>query len=215
MSENIEGAAAKRAASGAGRSSGTFAGLVGYLLGRGRRGGKGSKKSGPQTAADWHNEEIAKRYDFGRENTRTLRDWQIDESKANTSFTREEGAKNNDFIRTRASNKDAATIRRGDWASAARTGARYSAGDIIINDGGGFSVSGPRQGSAPLKTPKPPTGRAGSARDAIAPSKSTVPKGKQFTPPAPAAPAAPARAPRGTSKPGGGKSALTGLDQPV
>ena len=192
MSENIEGAAAKRAASGAGRSSGTFAGLVGYMLGRGRNKKGSGRSSGPQTAADFHNQEIAKRYDFDRENTKTLRDWQIDESKANTGFTREEGAKNNDFIRTRASNKDAATIRRGDWASAARTGARYSAGDITINDGGGFSVSGTRQGSAPLKTPKPSTGRAGSARDTIAPSKSTVPKGKQFTPPAPAAPKRPA-----------------------
>lgn len=192
MSENIEGAAARRAASGAGRSPGAVAGLVGYLLGRGRGGGKGSKKSGPQTAADFHNEEIAKRYEFERENTRTLRDWQIDESRANTGFTREEGAKNNDFIRTRAANQDASKIRRGDWASAARTGARYSAGDITINDGGGFSVSGTRQGSAPLKTPKPRTGRAGSARDAIAPSKSTVPKGKQFTPSAPAAPKRPA-----------------------
>jgi hypothetical protein len=200
MSENIEGAAAKRAASGAGRSSGTFAGLVGYMLGRGgkKRGSGGGR--GPQTAADYHNEEIAKRYEFERENTRTLRDWQIDESKANTGFTREEGAKNNDFTRTRAANEDATKIRRGELAAAARTAKRTGVSNLAVQADGGFNLAmfdRPDTPASPAKT--------------IAPAKSTVPKGKQFTPPAPAAPARTPRAPRGGSKPKGTGTPPKGL----
>lgn len=222
MSENIEGAAAKRAASGAGRSSGAFAGVLGYMLGRGgKRSGRG-KGSGPMTAADFHNQEVARRYEHGRENENTLRDWQIDESRANTDFIRSESGKTNDFIRTRAGARDDSDIRKSEIASIARTGARNSAGNIEVEYGRGYSVSGTNPGAMPLKQvlpPKPPVkrtttgtrttgtrttgtkttgtkttgtrttgtrttgttgGRAGSAKDAIAPARSTVPKGKQF-----------------------------------
>lgn len=72
MSSNVEGEALKRM-SGASAKPGGISGVVKGLLAdkwlRSQDSGGGSGK----TAADWHNEEVAKQYEFGRQGTR--RDW--------------------------------------------------------------------------------------------------------------------------------------------
>jgi hypothetical protein len=169
MSENIEGAAAKRAASGAGRSSGTFAGLVGYMLGRGgkKRGSGGGR--GPQTAADYHNEEIAKRYDFER----NIQQTKLDESIANAEFTRTQGAKNAKFIRKTAKAENASKIKKSELRTAAGTAKRTGISSLAMQADGGFNLSmfdRPDTPASPSKTIRPP--------------RSTVAKGKQFSAPA-------------------------------
>lgn len=72
MSSNVEGEAAKRM-SGASAKPGGISGVVKGILAdkwlRSQDSGGGSGKS----AADWHNEEVAKGYEFKRQGTR--RDW--------------------------------------------------------------------------------------------------------------------------------------------
>ena len=79
---NIEGAAARNVATqGRYDRSGLQNVAAGMFLANqmsGKRGGRGGNGGGgntaPKTAADWHNEEIAKRYDFERSNTAAERD---------------------------------------------------------------------------------------------------------------------------------------------
>lgn len=193
MSENVEGAAARRAAGGAGRSSGAVAGIVGYMLGRGGKKGKGGG-GGPKTAADYHNEEIARRYEDARADKNTRRDWGLGEKSKLYDWQRSETSADTQMNRDTFMAEESSRRRRTDLGHALRTGAKYTAGDINVGADGGFSVSGTGPGAKPLKAVTPPkpraprastttttgSGRAGSARDAIVPSKSTVPKGKQF-----------------------------------
>jgi hypothetical protein len=195
MSENIEGAAARRVASGSGKSSGAIAGIAGYLLGRGRGKGKGKKSGSSKSAEDFHNEEIAKRYDFER----NIQQTKLDESVRNAEYTRNQGAKNNKFIRRTAAAGEASKIKKSELRTAAGTAKRTGISRLDMGADGGFSLSmfdRPDTPASPSKTIRPP--------------KSTVPKGKQFSEPAPAAPAAPAKPRGGTAKPKGGTSPAAG-----
>ena len=80
---NIEGEAAKKMASVGGKGGNISPILTGILAGRyfKRDGGNAASKSSKvgRSAADWHNEEVSRRYEFERQGTR--RDWARDDSQ--------------------------------------------------------------------------------------------------------------------------------------
>jgi hypothetical protein len=167
MSENIEGAAARRVASGSGKSSGAIAGIAGYLLGRGRGKGKGKGGGSSKSAEDFHNEEIAKRYDFER----NLQQTRVDESVRNADFTRSESAANNRLRREGArvqsylqhANDNKGTGRR--IASVGSTGG--DAFNITFGDAQPPAPRSAKPASAPKApsrqfAPKPPAGSKGA-----------------------------------------------------
>lgn len=81
MASNVEGEALKRM-SGASAKPGGVSGVVKGLLADKWLRSQSSGGSG-KTAADWHNEEVAKQHEFGRQGTR--RDWTHEDS-ANPRF---------------------------------------------------------------------------------------------------------------------------------
>lgn len=198
MSIESKGAQTFANAEGYGGGFGAAAKRFIYNLATSKTNQKKAKKGTPVTAEDWHNQELANQYEYGRENERVTRDFRFEEQGKNNQMVRDESSKNSQYTRDRGTAADTSRLRRLDLAHAARTGARYTAGEVVVNDGGGFSVSGTNPGAKPLR-----------AAAVAQPSRSTVAKGKQFsaTPASTAAPAAPARTPRtprstgGTTKP--------------
>lgn len=119
-----------------------------YNLATSKTNQKKAKKGTPVTAEDWHNQEIANRYEYGRENERVTRDFRFDEQGKNNQMVRDESSKNSQYTRDRGTAADTSRLRRLDLAHAARTGAKYTAGRVTVNDGGGFEVAG---GNTPLR----------------------------------------------------------------
>lgn len=173
---NVEGGAAANAASGGNKALADIATgfFGGFAKGKKRASKKagGSTGGGTKTAADWHNEEIAARYQQGRDQVNwgfneqsKLNDATIRGSEANAQYTRDQGA------------LDAASRRRrGDVTHVARTGARYGAGTIDSGADGGIKVEGTTKARR-LVMPEPTA--APSASKTIQPSKSTIARGRQ------------------------------------
>jgi hypothetical protein len=193
-----------------------------------RSGFKGSGRGGRKTAEDWHNEEIAKRYDAPREDYTTKRNWRLGEKSKTYDWQRSETSADTKMNRDTFMAEEGSRRRRTDLAHAARTGAKYTAGNVTVNDGGGFSVAG---GAYPLRAAavaQPSKPKSTTRQTSSTPPKPRTPKPKPvfdmtgtqthwYDAPgtAPSTPAKPAKVTGGTTKPRGGKSTLTGLDQPV
>lgn len=159
------------------------------------KGGKGSTdfKGRNRTAEDWHNEEIAKRYDAPREDYTKRRDWKLGEKTKNYDWMREETSADTKMNRDTFMAEEGSRRRRTDVGHALRTGAKFGAKRVTINDGGGFEVAGPGRYERPLR-----------AAAVAQPSKpKTTTRQTAGTPPKPRTPRTPA-APAGVIKPTGG-----------
>jgi hypothetical protein len=159
--------------------------------GTGRRG-RGASEGGAKTAEDWHNEEISRRYEHGREDERTRRDWGLGEESKINDYRFDQSGKNNDLIRSRGYasidmdvDNNKAKNQRAGINNAARTGARYGAKKVTQNDGGGFEVAGPGRYERPLRAvdiAQPRKPKATTRQTSSTPPKPRTPR----TPAAPA-----------------------------
>jgi hypothetical protein len=180
-------------------------------------GFRGSGRGGAKTAEDWHNEEIAKRYDAPREDYTTKRDWGLGEESKINDYRFDQSNKNNDLVRSRgyaSINMDVdnnkAKNERAGITNAARTGARYGAKRVTKNDGGGFEVVSPGRYERPLRAAA--VAQPSKPKSTTRQTSSTPPKPR--TPRTPAAPAGIIKPTGGTTrtpaKPRGGKSPAAG-----
>jgi len=163
-----------------------------FLYGKLNRSGRGSGSGsgGAKTAEDWHNEEISKRYGAGREDYTTKRDWKLGEKSKTYDFMRNETSADTKMNRDTFMADESSRRRRLDLGHAANTAAKYTAGRVTVNDGGGFEIAG---GAKPLRAAsifQPSAPKATTRQTAATPPKAPTTK----------APAAPA----GVIKPKGG-----------
>jgi hypothetical protein len=179
----IESEGARKVASSETYGTGMGSALNSFLFSKFNRGernsrGSGSGRGGAKTAEDWHNEEIAKRYDAPREDYTTRRDWRLGEKSKNYDWQRSETSLDTKMNRDTFMAEEGSRRRRTDLGHAARTGAKYNAGNVTVNDGGGFSVAG---GAYPLRAvdvAQPRKPKATTRQTAGTPPKPRTPKPK-------------------------------------
>jgi hypothetical protein len=218
----IESEGARKIARTESYGTGLVNGVNSFLFGKlnksgGRDKGGTDFKGRNRTAEDWHNEEIAKRYDAPREDYRTKRDWGLGEESKINDYRFDQSGKNNDLIRSRGYasidmdvDNNTARNQRTGVNNALRNGARFNAKKVTQNDGGGFEVAGPGRYERPLRAAA--VAQPSKPKSTTRQTSSTPPKPR--TPRTPAAPAGIIKPTGGTTrtpaKPRGGKSPAAG-----